>query len=98
MSTFFKENTLEDRRNLRGKIEKRSLAINEDFLTAFKGVKNVLDDMHRDVVGMSDCVQSMTSRLQTTKSRTMQLIEQAQRLQGERYYWNGYYQILMISD
>lgn len=32
LSTFFTENTLQARRNLRSKIEKRSLVINEVFL------------------------------------------------------------------
>jgi hypothetical protein len=33
LSTFFTENTLQARRNLRSKIEKRNLAINEVFLS-----------------------------------------------------------------
>ena len=41
LSTFFTENNLRSRRNLRSDIEKRSLAINEDFLTAFQAVKEV---------------------------------------------------------
>ena len=48
-------------------------------------VKSVLDDMHKDVVGMSECVQSMADRLQSTKTRTMQLIEQTSKLQNERF-------------
>jgi len=75
---------LEERRNLRNKIERRGLTINEEYLAAFKGVKNVLQDMHKDVFGMSECVESMTGRLQTTKSKTMQIIDQATRLQNER--------------
>ena len=41
LSTFFNENSLRSRRNLRSDIEKRSLAINEEFLTAFQAVKEV---------------------------------------------------------
>ena len=41
VSVFFKENSLRSRRNLRGDIERRSLAINEDFLQVFQGVKEV---------------------------------------------------------
>ncbi|XP_011494855.1 PREDICTED: conserved oligomeric Golgi complex subunit 6 [Ceratosolen solmsi marchali] len=84
LSTFYKENTTNDRHNLRSKIEKRNLSINEEILTAFKDVKSILDNMHKDVVGMSECVQSMTNRLQTTKSQTTQLIEQASKLQYEK--------------
>lgn len=41
LSTFFTENNLRSRRNLRSDIEKRSLGINEEFLTAFQVVKEV---------------------------------------------------------
>ena len=41
LSTFFTDNSLRSRRNLRGDIEKRSLAINEQFETAFRQVKLV---------------------------------------------------------
>ncbi|XP_051162714.1 conserved oligomeric Golgi complex subunit 6 [Leptopilina boulardi] len=83
LSTFFTENTLNGRRNLRSKIERRSLTINEDFLSAFKEVKNTLDDMYHNVSAMNNSVQSMSNRLQTTKSRTLQLIDQTSKLQNE---------------
>uniref|UniRef100_A0A2K6TVE9 Conserved oligomeric Golgi complex subunit 6 n=1 Tax=Saimiri boliviensis boliviensis TaxID=39432 RepID=A0A2K6TVE9_SAIBB len=41
LSTFFVENTLRTRRNLRGDIERKSLAINEEFVSIFKEVKEV---------------------------------------------------------
>ncbi len=41
LSTFFTENNLRSRRNLRGDIERRSLAINEEFVDSFKLVKEV---------------------------------------------------------
>ena len=41
LSTFFADNSLRSRRNLRGDIEKRSLAINESFESAFREVKQV---------------------------------------------------------
>lgn len=41
LSTFFVDNSLRSRRNLRGDIEKRSLAINESFESAFREVKQV---------------------------------------------------------
>ena len=43
LSTFFADNSLRSRRNLRGNIEKRSLAINESFEIAFREVKQVKD-------------------------------------------------------
>lgn len=41
LSTFFNENSLRTRRNLRSDIERRSLSINEEFLQTFQGVKEV---------------------------------------------------------
>ncbi|KAF7382195.1 conserved oligomeric Golgi complex subunit 6-like [Vespula maculifrons] len=83
LSTFFTENTLNARRNLRSKIERRSLAINEDFLSAFREVKTCLDNIYQDVLGMNTSVQCMTNRLQVTKTKTSQLIEQTTKLQNE---------------
>lgn len=42
LSVFFTENSLRTRRNLRGDIERRSLAINEEFAQIFKQVKEVI--------------------------------------------------------
>ncbi|PNF41222.1 Conserved oligomeric Golgi complex subunit 6 [Cryptotermes secundus] len=83
LSTFFTENTLQARRNLRSKIEKRSLAINEEFLSAFSEVKEALDAIYRDVSEMNSSVQNMTARLQATKTQTRHLIDQTTKLQGE---------------
>ncbi|XP_046828194.1 conserved oligomeric Golgi complex subunit 6 isoform X1 [Vespa crabro] len=83
LSTFFTENTLNARRNLRSKIERRSLAINEDFLSAFREVKTCLDNIYQDVLAMNNSVQCMTNRLQVTKTKTSQLIEQTTKLQNE---------------
>lgn len=85
LSTFFTENTLNSRRNLRSKIERRSLAINEEFLSAFREVKSSLDDIYQDVLAMNTAVQCMTSRLQVTKTQTSQLIDQTAKLQNKRY-------------
>lgn len=43
LSVFFTENSLRTRRNLRGDIERRSLAINEEFAQIFKQVKEVIE-------------------------------------------------------
>ncbi|KAF3825868.1 hypothetical protein GH733_006695 [Mirounga leonina] len=64
LSTFFVENSLRTRRNLRGDIERRSLAINEEFVSIFKEVKEELESINEDVQAMSSCCQDMKSRLQ----------------------------------
>ncbi|KAL2310929.1 hypothetical protein Nmel_002610, partial [Mimus melanotis] len=63
LSTFFVENSLRTRRNLRGDIERRSLAINEEFVHIFKQVKEELESINEDVQAMSSCCEDMSSRL-----------------------------------
>ena len=48
LSTFFTDNNLRSRRNLRGDIERRSLAINEEFVDSFKLVKEVSTKLNKD--------------------------------------------------
>ncbi|KAK2508859.1 hypothetical protein MC885_019066 [Smutsia gigantea] len=83
LSTFFVENSLRTRRNLRGDIERRSLAINEEFVSIFKEVKEELESINEDVQAMSNCCQDMTSRLQAAKEQTQDLIVKTTKLQAE---------------
>ncbi|XP_005093725.1 conserved oligomeric Golgi complex subunit 6 [Aplysia californica] len=83
LSTFFTENSLRSRRNLRSDIEKRSLAINEEFLTAFQAVKEQLDSVYSDVQAMNECCLDMTSRLKAAKAKTHHLISQTTSLHHE---------------
>ena len=53
LSTFFVDNSLRSRRNLRGDIEKRSLAINESFESAFREVKQV---KKQNWIVLIDCI------------------------------------------
>ncbi|KAK1786393.1 hypothetical protein P4O66_018089 [Electrophorus voltai] len=83
LSGFFTENSLRTRRNLRGDIEKRSLAINEEFVRIFKDVKEDLESIHGDVQAMSSCCGEMTNRLKAAKEQTQDLILKTNKLQGE---------------
>ncbi|XP_015930993.1 conserved oligomeric Golgi complex subunit 6 [Parasteatoda tepidariorum] len=83
LSTFFTENNIENRRNLRSEIEKRSLRVNEEFLDSFRDMKEALDDFYEDVMAMNDCCGEMMNRLQTTKSQTHDLINETTKLQAE---------------
>ncbi|XP_004619606.1 conserved oligomeric Golgi complex subunit 6 [Sorex araneus] len=82
LSVFFTENNLRTRRNLRGDIERRSLAINEEFVNIFKEVKEELESISEDVQAMSSCCQDMTSRLQAAKEQTQDLIVKTTKLQA----------------
>ncbi|KAH9514306.1 Golgi transport complex subunit 6 [Bulinus truncatus] len=83
LSTFFTENNLRCRRNLRSDIEKRSLAINEEFLSAFQAVKEQLDSVYSDVQAMNECCLDMTNRLKAAKAKTHHLISQTTSLHNE---------------
>ncbi|CAL1533346.1 unnamed protein product [Lymnaea stagnalis] len=83
LSTFFTENNLRSRRNLRSDIEKRSLAINEEFLGAFQAVKEQLDSVYSDVQAMNECCLDMTDRLKAAKAKTHHLISQTTSLHNE---------------
>uniref|UniRef100_A0A8C0JG92 Conserved oligomeric Golgi complex subunit 6 n=1 Tax=Chelonoidis abingdonii TaxID=106734 RepID=A0A8C0JG92_CHEAB len=83
LSTFFVENSLRTRRNLRGDIERRSLAINEEFVCIFKQVKEELESINEDVQAMSNCCQDMTIRLQAAKEQTQDLMVKTTKLQAE---------------
>uniref|UniRef100_A0AAV2J2G5 Conserved oligomeric Golgi complex subunit 6 n=1 Tax=Knipowitschia caucasica TaxID=637954 RepID=A0AAV2J2G5_KNICA len=84
LSVFFTENSLRTRRNLRGDIERRSLAINQDFAQIFKAVKEELESVSEDVQAMSSCCEEMTNRLKATKEQTQDLIVKTNKLQGEK--------------
>ncbi|XP_065353864.1 conserved oligomeric Golgi complex subunit 6 [Cloeon dipterum] len=83
LSSFYKENTIQGRRNFVSQIEKQSLSINEDFLSELRKVKESLDGIRSDVISMNDMVQEMKSSLHNTKTKTHNLIEQTTRLKSE---------------
>lgn len=56
----------------------------QDFLSAFRKVKEALDAIYVDVTDMNTAVETMTGQLQATKAQTHHLIEQTTKLQGER--------------
>ncbi|KAI0217702.1 Conserved oligomeric Golgi complex subunit 6 [Lamellibrachia satsuma] len=83
LSTFFTGNNLRSRRSLRSDIERKSLAINEEFVQSFAEVNKQLESIYTDVRGMSECCQDMTSRLKSSKEQTRDLISQTTKLQAE---------------
>lgn len=83
LSTFFTENTLQTRRNLRSQIEKRSVAINENFLESFREVKLSLDSICNEIDAMAKSVNSMKENLRSSQALTHDLIQQTNSLQAE---------------
>ncbi|KAM7345895.1 conserved oligomeric Golgi complex subunit 6 [Cochliomyia hominivorax] len=83
-SKFFVENSLQNRRNLRSQIEKRSNSINENFLKSFREVKLCLDAVCSDLDALSCSVQAMKNDLESSKALTYDLIKQTNDLQEQR--------------
>ncbi|CAN7942509.1 unnamed protein product [Ixodes pacificus] len=83
LSEFFTENNIRTRRNLRGDLEKRSLAINEQFLQSFGDVKASLDALCTDMSAMSSACQGMMARLQATRSQTDTLMSRSAALRAQ---------------
>lgn len=85
LSTFYTENTLQARRNLRSQIEKRNLDINQDFLASFKEVKDSFDGVYDDILQMNKSIQEMSLQLQNAKSHTKALLQKTSELQVSFY-------------
>lgn len=84
LSSFFPENSIRSRRNLRSDIEKRSLVLNEEFLSAFRNIKEQLDGVCQDIGSMDECSSNMLSRLKQVKLQTNELISKTTKLQNEK--------------
>ncbi|KAL9876935.1 conserved oligomeric Golgi complex subunit 6 isoform 2-T4 [Glossina fuscipes fuscipes] len=84
LSSFFSHNTLQNRRNLRNQIQKRSVVINDNFLKCFREVKISLDTICRDLDALSDSVQIMKNDLEFSKALTHNLIKRTNALQQEK--------------
>ena len=83
LSTFFKDNNLQNRRNLRGEIERRNLQITNDFLNAFQSVKETLDNVDKNVRGMSQSCATMQARLAASKTVTHELMRKTTEVQSK---------------
>ncbi|XP_066140441.1 conserved oligomeric Golgi complex subunit 6 isoform X1 [Euwallacea fornicatus] len=84
LSTFYVENTLHARRNLRSQIEKRNLDINQNFLASFKEVKDSFDIVYNDIAEMNKSIHEMTLQLQNAKSQTKNLLQKTSALQHSK--------------
>jgi conserved oligomeric Golgi complex subunit 6 len=84
LSSFFPENSIRSRRNLRSDIEKRSLVLNEEFLDSFRSIKEQLDGVCDTITNMSECSDNMLTRLKQVKSETNELISKTNKLQTEK--------------
>eukprot|EP01117_Protostelium_nocturnum_P012784 TRINITY_DN4730_c0_g1_i3.p1 TRINITY_DN4730_c0_g1~~TRINITY_DN4730_c0_g1_i3.p1 ORF type:complete len:449 (-),score=139.98 TRINITY_DN4730_c0_g1_i3:727-2073(-) len=84
LSTFYGENNLEARRNLRGQIEKKSIETNQSFLQVLLQVQKHLDEVEENVNQMKHCCTEMNSKLNTTRDLSGRLLQQAEQLNQQR--------------
>ncbi|PRP86553.1 Component of oligomeric golgi complex 6 [Planoprotostelium fungivorum] len=84
LSTFYGENSLEARRNLRGQIEKKGIETNMHFLQVLLSVQKHLDEVEQNVAQMKNCCNEMSGKLQTTKDMSGRLLQQADQLNKQR--------------
>eukprot|EP00252_Welwitschia_mirabilis_P018487 TRINITY_DN4109_c0_g1_i1.p1 TRINITY_DN4109_c0_g1~~TRINITY_DN4109_c0_g1_i1.p1 ORF type:complete len:715 (-),score=139.77 TRINITY_DN4109_c0_g1_i1:315-2459(-) len=83
LSSFYTSNTSNTRRNLRSTIEKRSLSINEEFLTAFESAQKVLDAVEQEVAGLAESCNKISQALNSSSSATGDIISTTERLKQE---------------
>ncbi|CAG0888778.1 unnamed protein product [Cyprideis torosa] len=84
LSTFFSENTHRTRRNLRSQMERRSLEINEEFLSSFRSVKESLEAIHADIKEVDENCSAMLERLRSSKKGLTGVIAQSIELNNEK--------------
>ncbi|KAL4197274.1 hypothetical protein AMTRI_Chr04g187470 [Amborella trichopoda] len=83
LSTFYVQNNQLARRNLRSTIEKRSLAINEEFLLASEAAQKALDRVEEEVNVLDECCDKIAKALNSCNATTGDIISTTERLKQE---------------
>lgn len=84
LSTFYGENSLATRRQLRGNIEERCVEINNDFLLAFSAVHQKLQVIENVVQELNKTCDSMSARIETTRQTAGRIIKDVAALDKQR--------------
>ncbi|CAI5988671.1 unnamed protein product [Closterium sp. NIES-65] len=83
LSGFYRENSLANRRALKSTIERRGLAINEEFLQASEAAQEALDVVEAEVRGLAECCDRIGAALTTCASTTGDMVLATERLKLE---------------
>ncbi|CAM6119888.1 unnamed protein product, partial [Calypogeia fissa] len=83
LSSFYTENSLQARRNLGSTIEKRGLAINEQFLRASEAAQKALDAVDQEVSGLAECCDRIAKSLSSCSATTGDIVTATERLKQE---------------
>ncbi|XP_065226568.1 conserved oligomeric Golgi complex subunit 6 [Planococcus citri] len=104
LSTISNENSLNFRRTLRSKIERRGIHIIKDFLKHSEGIKKALDQVHENAVNIDEAVNESIDKLRLTKNKTFHLqdhaskfIKESERLRMEETILSSYLQQFQLS-
>lgn len=81
LSSFFDDNTISSRRNLRSTFEKRSLQINKEFLASFNEVNKLIDDLHQTADQMNQNCLRVKSKFVEVKKQNQNLLNVSNDLQ-----------------
>ncbi|KAF2074632.1 hypothetical protein CYY_004071 [Polysphondylium violaceum] len=82
LSTFYQDNSVNARRNLRNDIEKRYLQINIDFLDQFDQLNNKIQELVNDFQDIKKSCNDICTSFDNTKKISSNLIEKEQILFG----------------
>ncbi|CAK9136958.1 unnamed protein product [Ilex paraguariensis] len=83
LSSFYSENTPHGRRNLRSTIEKRALAINQEYLQASDAARKALDRVEEEVNALAECCDKIARALSSCNATTGDIISTTERLKQE---------------
>ena len=81
LSECLDKNTLQARRNLRSDLERRTLALNEDFLRCVEELVQQVKGLQDETNHMKECCDDMQKRLVAAKKRTSGLLKETSQLQ-----------------
>jgi len=81
LSDCLDKNTLQARRNLRSDLEKRTLALNEEFLGCVKELVEQVKGLQDETNHMRECCDDMQKRLVAAQRRTSGLLKETSELQ-----------------
>ena len=81
MSSFFDDNTISSRRNLRSTFEKRSLQINKEFLASFNEVNKIIDNLYETANGMNENCLKVKAKFEEIKDKNENLLSISNDLQ-----------------
>jgi hypothetical protein len=83
VSSFYGENTINSRRNLRGDIEQRSLVLSQQFLTEMEMMNDALEMVGNDLDNMAKSCDEMNARFVSARSTTQHLIDHTSKIKRD---------------